>query len=111
MPCSSHTRRSSRARAACRDMPHVLNRRDELAGPARSYGRVFAPVVTVMPVGRGARYRGAAAAIALLLLAGLVPCLLHMEGSGPDDLCLSFGPLTGPGVVHQLLPAGQSAPP
>jgi hypothetical protein len=65
----------------------------------------------MMHVGRGARYGSVGAAIALLLLAALVPCLAHMEGSGSGDLCLSFGPPTGPGVVHQLIPAGYSAPP
>jgi hypothetical protein len=64
-----------------------------------------------MDVGRRARCGTAGAAIALLLLASLVPCLVHMEGSEPDDLCLSFCMPTGPGVGHQLLPAGHSAPP
>jgi hypothetical protein len=60
---------------------------------------------------RGARLGSAGAAIALLLLAAFVPCLIHMDRSGPDDLCVSFGPLTASGVVHQLLPTGQSVPP
>jgi hypothetical protein len=58
----------------------------------------------------GSRYGSAGAAVALLLLAAFVPCLVHMDDSA-DDLCLSFGPPTGSGAAPKLLPAGPSAPP
>ena len=64
-----------------------------------------------MHAGRGVRHRIAGAAIALLLLAALVPCLVHMEGSEGDDLCLNFGPLASPGIVPEPLPAVPSAAP
>jgi hypothetical protein len=63
-----------------------------------------------MDVGREARHRTVGAAIALLLLAALVPCLVHMEGSEADDLCLSFGPLASLGSVPEPLPVGPSVP-
>jgi hypothetical protein len=59
-----------------------------------------------MRLGQGALCVRAAGFIALLLMAALIPCLVHADSGGSDDLCPSFGPLVGPVVVPFLLPAG-----
>jgi len=59
-----------------------------------------------MRLGQGAPTVHAAGFIALLLIATLVPCLVHADSGDSDDLCLSFGPIVGPIVVPFLLPAG-----
>jgi hypothetical protein len=48
----------------------------------------------------------AAGFIALVLIAALIPCLVHADSGDSDHLCSSFGPLVGPIVVPFLLPAG-----
>lgn len=104
---SAHTRRPART---CADF---LNRSDGLTAPAHAgtRGRVFARSMADMSAGRASRHGRAGPLIAVLLLVALVPCFVHVDSSGPEDLCLSFGPPAAPGAVPELLPAGHSAPP
>jgi hypothetical protein len=69
-------------------------------------GKHFAWSVLEMRLGRGALTVRAAGFIALLLIAALVPCLVHTDSDDSHELCLSFGPLTAPITVPSLVPAG-----
>jgi len=48
--------------------------------------------------------------IALLLLAALLPCLVHGDSHQSGDLCLSFGLLLDPVIVPSPVPAGHFQP-
>ena len=63
--------------------------------------------MAMMRVGPRIRYRRSAAVVALLLLAAVGLCLVHMDTRGADDLCASFGPLTPPVVLLALILFGQ----
>jgi hypothetical protein len=50
---------------------------------------------------------GSAAVVALFLLAAVALCLVHVDTMGADDLCASFGPLTGSIVLLAPVPLGE----
>ena len=63
--------------------------------------------MAMMRVGRRFRYGRSAAVVALLLLAAVGVCLVHVDTWGGDDLCAGFGPLTPPVVLLALVLLGQ----
>ena len=63
--------------------------------------------MAIMRVGSRIPYGRSAVVVALLLLAAVALCLVHVDTRGVDDLCASYGPLIGPVVLLALVPLGE----